>query len=40
MDFIKFATENDGISTNLYGFLAAKIVRIITIMITNSVKKW
>ena len=34
MNLIKFATENDAISTNLSGFLSAKIVNIIVIMIS------
>ena len=40
MKFTNFANENDEISTDLLGFLSAKIVNIITIMITKSVKKW
>lgn len=38
--FPKFATENGALSTNKFGFLSAKIVNRISIMITKSVKKW
>jgi len=40
MNLIKFATENDAISTELGCFLSAKIANIIIIMIIKSVKKW
>ena len=36
MKFANFANENDAISTDLLGFLAAKIVIRITIMINPT----